>query len=262
MDEVLSKGGHSGKDHGNEEHPHGETRGYPGHDGQEQKAKLAIFLGLLVVFGLLVFFFLKSVPAVLANFWWVAAGIVIIYFISSYGYLLQLADFERAVIFRFGRVNRVGGPGWALAFPPLEAYTVVDLRTKTIDTPKQEVVTKDNIEVTIDAVVYLRVDKNPQSVINSVIEIDDYLNASKLFVQALLRDKAASMNLSELLSRVDDLNAIIKKELERISSKWGVVVEEAVIQDIELPKSVLDAMHGQKVAAKRSRARILLHQGA
>ncbi len=257
----LTKEGHSDRDHKHEEHPHGETHGRPGNDEEEQKFKQAMFVILLAVFAIIVFLMLKSIPAVIQNLWWVIPVVIILYFISNYGFLLQLAAFERAVIFRFGRVNRVGGPGWALAFPPIESYSIVDLRTKTIDTPKQEVITKDNIEVIIDAVIYLRVNKDAQSVINSVIEIDDYLKASQLFVQALLRDKAASMTLSELLSRIEDLNSVLKKELERISSKWGVVVEEAVIQDINIPEPVLDSLHAQKIASQNKLARIERAEG-
>src|SRR3989344_7154841 len=257
----LKDQGHSAADHEFEEHPHGETRGHPSHDEKEKNFKQGIFIALLAVFALILFFVLKTFSALLPNLWWIVIVVLILYFISSYGYLLQLADYERAVIFRLGKVNRVGGPGWALAFPPIEAYNVVDLRTKTLDIPKQEVVTKDNIEVTVDAVIYLKIDKDNQSVINSIIEVDDYLKASELFVSGLIRDKAGSMDLSELISNVEELNVVLKKELERLAKKWGVVVEEAVIQDIQIPKDVLDSMHAQKIAVQNKLARLERAEG-
>lgn len=241
--------------------------GHKGHEkahsgsGREKGFKYSLFIALVVLLAIAVFLVLRNIGQIAGNFIWVGLALLVILFVARYDVLLLLKEYERAVIYRFGRVNRVGGPGWTLAFPPLEDYDVVDLRTKTIDTPKQEVVTKDNIEVVVDAAVYLRVSKDAQSVINSVVEVDDYLKASKLFVQALIRDKAASLTLSELISRVDNLNDIIKKELERVSSKWGVVVEEAVIQDIEIPDSVLQSMHDYRVAIQKKLARIERAEG-
>ena len=246
-------------EHGGQSHGVGEGHGRV--ERAEKQFKQTLFLVLIAALGIGLLIIFQNTQTILENIWWVALALIVIYAISKFDFLLQLREYERAVVFRLGRVNRVGGPGWALLFPPLEDYVLVDLRTKTIDTPKQEVITSDSIEVTIDAVVYLKVDKSNQSVINSVIEIDDYLKASELFVQALLRDKAASLTLSELLARIDDLNSILKKELERISSKWGVVVEEAVIQDIDIPKDVLEAMHEQKIAVQRKLARIERAQG-
>src|SRR3989344_8970759 len=119
--------------------------------------KTIIFLAALAVLAGLVFAAIQYQDVILRNILWLAAGGIFIYLIIKYDYILLLKEYERAVILRFGRVNRVGGPGWAIQFPPLEESIVVDLRTQTIDVPKQSIITKDKIELTIDAEIYMRV---------------------------------------------------------------------------------------------------------
>lgn len=259
---MAEKGGGSnpGSGHGSHSHVHSHSHGHP-RDAEEKQFKQALFIGLVIILAILAFAVFQNMAAIMQNIVWVLLGLLIIFVLARYDYILQLKDFERAVIFRFGRVNRVGGPGWAIVLPPAESYTFVDLRTQTIDIPKQEVVTKDGIEVEVDAAIYIKVNKDNQSVINSVIEVEDYKNASEIFVVGLIRDKAGSMELTELISKVEELNTELRKELERLSIKWGVVVEEAVIQDIEIPKSVLDSMHAKSVAIQNKLARIERAEG-
>ncbi|MEM4390368.1 MAG: SPFH domain-containing protein [Candidatus Diapherotrites archaeon] len=178
------------------------------------------------------------------------------FFLIKYDYLIQLMDYERAVIFRFGKLNRVSGPGWALIFPPIESFRKVDLRVKTIDIPAQNVVTKDGIEIAVDGVVYLKVKNDKQSVINSVIQVDDYMRASELFVIGMIRSEAGKLDLNQLISRVDELDFNLKQMLSKLAVNWGVVVEDVVIQDIQVPKRVLEATEEQKAAIQRKLARM------
>ncbi|PIN85168.1 MAG: hypothetical protein COV47_03695 [Candidatus Diapherotrites archaeon CG11_big_fil_rev_8_21_14_0_20_37_9] len=218
--------------------------------------KSVIFLVLVIAVALFIFILIQNIDIITNNWGLVVFAIIVLYLIARYDYIVQLKDYERAVIFTFGKVTRVAGPGWTVIFPPIESASRVDLRTKTIDIARQDVVTKDNVEVTIDAVIYLKVNKDSASVVNSIVEVDDYVRAAELFVISTIRNKAGSLDLNALISQVDELNADLKKELERISKKWGVGVEEATIKDIQIPQTVLQAMHAQKAAVQEKLAQM------
>ena len=134
--------------------------------------------------------------------------------------------------------------------PPFETFRRVDLRTTTLDVPKQDVITKDKIELNIDAVIYLKVKKDNQSVINSVVEVKDYNKATVLFVLAKLRDVIGSMNFAEVISNIEDLNIELKKGLEEISKNWGIACESVEIKDIDVPDTVMQAMHRTMAATQ------------
>jgi regulator of protease activity HflC (stomatin/prohibitin superfamily) len=193
---------------------------------------------------------------VLTNLVWIVALALFILILYKYDFWLLLLDYQRAVIYRFGKVHRVGGPGWTWIWPIMEDHALVDLRVKTIDVPKQHVVTKDGVEVTIDAIVYLKVKKDNQSVVNSVIEVEDYSKASQLYIVSALRDVVGSMMLSEVISNIEIINAKIKENLEKISKDWGIAVESIEISDVEIPETVLTAMHEQKAAIQQKLARM------
>ncbi len=238
-----------------EEPGHAEEHGGVGH-AEEKEVKKGVFVVLLaaVVVGALLI--LRYSSAILDNILPVAIALIIVYLAARFQFLLRLNEYERAVIMRFGQVNRVGGPGWTTLFPPFETYKVVDLRAKTIDTPPQEVITKDGIEVKIDAVVYLKVNPDDQSVINSVVGVDDYVNASRLFVMGLIRNQAGTKTFDELITDVGELNTYLKKELEGLSQRWGVTVEEATITEIVPPEDVQAAREGQQIALQKKLARM------
>jgi regulator of protease activity HflC (stomatin/prohibitin superfamily) len=221
-----------------------------------QNFKYVVFFVLLAAIAFFVYLLFINQELVLAN---IAPIILLAFFawiVYKYDFILQLKDYERAVIYRFGKVHHVGGPGWAWVWPILETIDRVDLRVKTIDVPKQHVVTKDGVEVTIDAIVYLKVKKDSQSVVNSVIEVEDYAKASQLFIVSSLRDVVGSMMLSDVISNIEVINAKIKENLEQISKNWGIVVESIEISDVEIPETVLNAMHDEKAAVQQKLARM------
>lgn len=186
-----------------------------------------------------------------------AGGLIIfLLIIANFNVIITLVDYERLVIYRYGKVNRVGGPGWTFVWPGIETYTKVDLRTKTIDVPKQDVVTKDSIELSLDAIIYLKVKKDHQSVVNSVIEVENYVEASRLYVIASLRDVVGSMPLSEVISNIENINAKVKLNLEKISKHWGIGVDSVEIKDVQIPQTVLEAMHEEKAAVQQKLARM------
>ena len=218
--------------------------------------KYIIFLAIIVLGLMFLATAVSYVDFILSNILWVAILLLFMYILYRYDFLLQLLDYERAVIYRFGKINRVGGPGWTFIWPMIESAALVDLRTKTIDVAKQEVVTKDSIELSVDAIIYLKVKKDAQSVVNSVIEVEDYVLASKLYVVSALRDVIGSMELSEVISNIEVLNMRIKESLEKISKGWGIAVDGVEIKDVQIPDVVLSAMHEEKAAVQQKLARM------
>lgn len=219
---------------------------------ESYKVKQAIFVGVVLLLLVVVYLVISNAFA-LANLVILAGIIVLVAFlVKQYDFLITLKEYERAVIYRAGRVNRVGGPGWTYIIPVLESFKIVDLRTQTLDVHPQTVITKDNVVVKIDAVIYLYVKKDAPSVINSVVEVDDFRKGASQFVQAKIRDVVGGLTLSELISDVGKLNSALRKDLEQISAAWGVAVESVEIQSVDIPKEIEDAF-SQRAAAEQSK---------
>ncbi len=218
--------------------------------------KYVVFVVLLAAIAVSIYLLVINQEFVIANIAWIVLLAFAAWVVYKYDFILQLKDYERAVVYRFGKVHHVGGPGWAIIWPILESIDRVDLRVHTIDVPKQHVVTKDGVEITIDAIVYLKVKKDNQSVVNSVIEVENYTKASQLFIVSSLRDVVGSIPLSEVISNIEVINAQIKTNLEQISKNWGIVVESIEISDVEIPETVINAMHEEKAAVQQKLARM------
>ncbi|QQR92595.1 MAG: hypothetical protein IPJ89_05620 [Candidatus Iainarchaeum archaeon] len=223
---------------------------------QSYKVKQAIFAFVILLIAITLFLILTNAAIIGVGLFSIGALAVFFFLIATYDFLITLKEYERAVVFRLGRVNRVGGPGWTFVIPVIESFKLVDLRTQTLDVKPQSVITKDNVVVSVDAVIYLLVRKDPQSVINSVIEVDDFRNASSQFVQAKIRDVAGSLTLPELISDIGKLNSILKKELEIIARNWGVAVESVEIQNLQVPKEVETAFSNRTAAEQNRLARV------
>ena len=223
---------------------------------ESYKVKQGFFATVLIFVVVAAYFILTNAYA-LANLVLVAGGFILILFlIKQYDFLITLKEYERAVIYRLGRINRVGGPGWTFMIPVIESFKIVDLRTQTLDVKPQSVITKDNIVVTVDAVIYLFVKKDKQSVINSVIEVDDFRRGATQFVQAKLRDVSGSLTLQELISDVGKLNTELRKELEQIANSWGVAVESVELQELIIPKEIEEAFSKRAAAEQTKLAQI------
>ena len=223
---------------------------------QNSTMKQIVFAGLLILVILAIYAAIS-----LANIWtqyiiWVLIIAAAMLLIWKFDFILMLKDYERSVIFRFGKVHRVGGPGWCLILPGIEESNLVDLRVQTVDIPRQDVVTKDKIELNIDAVIYLAVKKDKQSVINSVVAVRDYTAAATDYAIATLRDVMGGMDLSEVLVNIEGINRQMKEMLEKISEGWGVSVDAVQIKDINIPKTVIEAMHAEKAAEQEKLARM------
>ncbi len=221
-----------------------------------QNFKYLIFFALLATLIISIYTIILYQNFLITNIVWIAILAIFTFIVYKYDFILQLVDYQRAVVYRFGKVHHVGGPGWTWVWPILEKTALVDLRVKTLDVPKQHVVTKDGVEITIDAIVYLKVKKDNQSVVNSVIEVEDYVKASQLFVVSSLRDVIGSMMLSDVIANIEIINAQIKENLEQISKNWGIICDSIEIRDVEIPDIVLNAMHEQKAAVQQKLARM------
>lgn len=184
----------------------------------------------------------------------ILAAILLLYLIFKFEIILQLKEYERAVIFRFGKLKRVGGPGWAIVIPIIEKASRTTLRTQVYDIPPQRVITKDNIKLTIDAVIYLSVDKDKESVINSVIKVEDYKRASTTLVSAKLRDILGEFELTDVITNIEKINKVMTEALANNAKSWGIKVHSVEISDVQIPEEIIQAMHEQKAAVQKKLA--------
>ncbi|MGE5551052.1 MAG: slipin family protein [Bacteroidota bacterium] len=167
-------------------------------------------------------------------------------------------EYERGVLFRFGRQKALLGPGLNLMFPMgIDVVRRIDLRTFTIDVPKQEVITKDNVPILVDAVVYF----NIFDPILAVIKVADYVKSTSLLGQTILRSVLGQHDLDEMLSKRSELNDILRKLLDEATDPWGVKVSAVEIKAVELPESMKRAMAKQAEAERERRAKVIAADG-
>lgn len=166
-------------------------------------------------------------------------------------------QYERGVVLTLGRFSGLREPGLRIVFPIFQKLTRVDIRSTPIDVPKQEVITKDNVTVGVDAVVYFKVIDAPKS----VLETTNYVYATSQFAQAALRDVAGNADMDELLSKRDQISLQIKEIVDAETDKWGIDVENVKIQNIELPQDMKRAMAKQAEAERERRAVIITAEG-
>lgn len=168
-----------------------------------------------------------------------------------------LREYERAVKFRLGRFAGIRGPGVFFILPGVEKIMKVDLRTITLDVPKQKVVTKDNVSVNVDAVVYMRV-VNPS---DAIMKVEHYIVATSLLAQTTLRDVLGQSELDEVLSKRDELNTRLQKILDEATDVWGIKVSAVTIRDVSLPDEMMRAIAKQAEAERERRSRVIMAQG-
>lgn len=168
-----------------------------------------------------------------------------------------LREYERGVLFRLGRFVGVKGPGIFLIVPGFDRMAKVDLRTITLDVPKQRVVTKDNVSVDVDAVVYMRV-FNPA---DAIMKVEDYTLATSLLSQTTVRDVLGQVELDDLLTKREELNKRLQKILDEATDPWGVKVSAVTIKDIALPEAMLRAIAKQAEAERERRSRVIMATG-
>jgi regulator of protease activity HflC (stomatin/prohibitin superfamily) len=166
-------------------------------------------------------------------------------------------EYERGVVFRLGRYVGVRGPGLILLIPFIERMVKVSLRVITMDVPRQEAITKDNVTVGVNAVVYFRV-VTPEE---SVLKVVDHIRATSQISQTTLRSVLGQSELDELLSQRDKLNETLRTIIDDQTEPWGVKVSVVEIKDVELPQSMQRAMARQAESEREKRAKIIHAEG-
>jgi regulator of protease activity HflC (stomatin/prohibitin superfamily) len=180
--------------------------------------------------------------------------IVIIIFSQS---IKMVNEYERVVIFRLGRLSGVKGPGLFLIIPFIDRALKIDLRVVAIDVPKQAVITRDNVTVEVDAVVYYKV-VEPGA---AITQVENYMFATSTLSQTTLRDVLGQMELDELLSERENINKQIQELLDAYTDPWGIKVTGVTIRDVSLPETMKRAIAKQAEAEREKRARIILAEG-
>jgi len=166
-------------------------------------------------------------------------------------------QYERGVVQRLGRFRKILDPGLHVIIPYIDTMRNVDVRTTPMDVPKQEVITKDNVTVNVDAVVYFRVIDAKKA----VFETTNYAYATSTFAQTALRDVTGNFDLDELLSKRDEISRKIKEIVDAQADKWGIDIESVKLQNIELPSDMKRAMAKQAEAERERRAAIISARG-
>ena len=190
-----------------------------------------------------------------------AAPVVVIVVILAIFILPQairiLREYERGVVFRLGKLISAKGPGFVWLWPFIDKMVKMDLRVVTIDVAKQEIMTKDNVPATVDAVVYFRV-VNPT---DAVVKVENFWKATSLIAQTTLRSVLGQASLDDLLSQRDTINQKLQEIIDRQTEPWGIKVTAVEIKDVALPDSMKRAMAKQAEAERERRAKIVNAEG-
>jgi regulator of protease activity HflC (stomatin/prohibitin superfamily) len=166
-------------------------------------------------------------------------------------------EYERGVVFRLGRLLRAKGPGVILLIPMVDRMIKIDLRVVTLDVPRQEMMTKDNVPVTVDAVVYFRV-VNPE---DAVVKVENFSKATYLVAQTTLRSVLGQHELDELLSQRDRINQQLQQVIDEQTEPWGIKVTLVEVRDVILPDTMKRAMAKQAETERERRAKVINAEG-
>lgn len=171
--------------------------------------------------------------------------------------LKQINEYERGVIYTMGRYQGMVDPGWRLVWPIFQTFRKVDIRTKAVDVPKQETITKDNVSCKMDAVIYYKV-IDASKAIN---EVEDVFWAVSQLAQTTMRRITGQVDLDELLIHREEVAADILKSIDPVTDKWGIDVDRVELKDIELPGNMVRTMAKQAEAERERRATIISSEG-
>ena len=166
-------------------------------------------------------------------------------------------EYERGVVFFLGRFQRVMGPGLVLIIPAIQKVVRVDLRTVVLEVPTQDVISRDNVSVKVSAVIYFRI----IDAARSVIEVEDYLNATSQLAQTTLRSVLGKHQLDDMLAERERLNADVQQALDAQTNSWGIKVSNVEIKQIDLTESMIRAIARQAEAERERRAKVIHAEG-
>ncbi len=187
--------------------------------------------------------------------WLFAVGIVLLY---GYSTINILREYERAVVFRLGRlIPEAKGPGLIFIFWPIFKMVRVSLRTITLEVPPQDIITRDNVSVKVNAIVYFRVLNAPRA----IVEVENYLYATSQLAQTTLRSVLGEVEMDDLLSRREKLNVKLQEILDQHTDAWGIKVSLVEVKQVDLPQEMQRAMAKQAEAEREKRAKIIHAEG-
>jgi regulator of protease activity HflC (stomatin/prohibitin superfamily) len=199
---------------------------------------------------------LKEVTMIPLSFYtFIVILFLVLYFLSSAIKILK--EYERGVVFRLGRLIPVKGPGLVIIWPIIDRLIKVSLRTVTMDVPPQDVITKDNVTVKVNAVVYFRV-VDPA---RAITEVEDYYYATSQIAQTTLRSILGQSQLDDLLTKRDELNAELQRVIDFQTEPWGIKVTAVEVKNVDLPTEMLRAIARQAEAERERRAKVIHAEG-
>jgi len=186
---------------------------------------------------------------------YILGAVLVVLFLASA--IKVLKEYERGVIFRLGRVIQTKGPGLIILIPVIDKMVKVSLRLVAMDVPSQDVITRDNVSVKVNAVVYFRV-MDPT---NATIEVENYLFATSQLAQTTLRSVCGQVELDELLAQREKINTQLQNILDKHTDPWGIKVATVEVKHIDLPQEMQRAMAKQAEAERERRAKVINAEG-
>lgn len=185
----------------------------------------------------------------------VGAIVLLLFLFMNAVYILK--EYERGVVFRLGRLSKTRGPGFVVVVPIIDKLVRVDQRTVTMDIPTQDVITKDNVSIKVNAVLYFRV-MDPSK---AIVQVENYLYATSQLAQTTLRSVCGEAELDDLLANREELNQRIQEIIDKQTDPWGMKVSLVEIKHIDLPQEMQRAMAKQAEAERERRAKIIQAEG-
>ncbi len=180
---------------------------------------------------------------------YVIIGIIVIIFLAS---IKQINEYERGIKFKLGKFTKIMNPGWNLVLPIFESYKKVDIRTKAVDVPEQDAITKDNVSIRINAVIYYKIFDASKS----ILEVENFYYAVSQLAQTTMRNIVGSVTLDELLSERETISTKICEVIDEATDPWGIKVENVELKDVSLPEEMKRVI--AKVAeAEREKAAVI-----
>lgn len=181
------------------------------------------------------------------------AFVVVILLIS----IRQVNQYENGLLFTLGRFTKIMKPGWNLVFPIFQSYKKVDMRVKAVDVPDQEAITRDNISVRVNAVIYYKI----RSAEQAILQVEDFYYAVSQLAQTTMRNAVGQVELDELLSKRDKVSEDIRTIIDKASDPWGISVDNLELKDITLPEEMKRVIGKQAEAEREKRAVIIKAEG-
>lgn len=181
-------------------------------------------------------------------------GLVLIIILIS---IRQINEYQRGVRFTLGKYSGLMKPGWRLVFPIIQSHQKVDMRIKTVDVPDQEAITKDNISVRANAVIYYQVNDAEKA----ILKVEDYMFAVSQLAQTTMRNLIGEVNLDELLSSREEIAEKIRKIVDQATDEWGIIVKSVELKDVILPEEMKRVIGKQAEAEREKRAVIIKSEG-